>query len=121
MDEKKIEAIEKLRQLVGSSASKVTTADVLQGLTSGYHQTMISSIPRPDLIIMAETIVFFLDQFPEYSLEAGVCRKIIETYLMSYAAAKGKNNRANKVLEAAAAVGRAELELEKSKKGMFQK
>lgn len=114
------EAVEVFNKIFANSGTKVTASEVMQGLTRVYQLEMISSIPRPEIIVKAKCAKFTLEALG-YEKEASLVDGLIQDYLMTYTSHKGKNNRANKIIEAFASLFRAELEIEKSKKGMFTK
>ena len=119
-DKQQEEALETFKEIFGSSASKVTASEVMQGLTKTYDLDMISSLPRPELVVNAKFVSGALRGmgFPE---EADLIEDIVRDYQKAHVSKAGKGNRAYKIIEAFASLFRAELEIEKSKKGMFSK
>lgn len=120
MSEEQKQALESFKTIFAGSSSKVTASEVMQGLTQSYKLEMISSLPVPEKVVKADVVIFALEKIG-YKAESELVKKLRDSYLMCNVSRSGKENRAKKIFEAFASVFRAELELEKSKKGMFSK
>lgn len=116
----KQEALKQFFEALGNSGTKTTASEVMKGLTGNFNRKMISNIPIPEQIVnayMVETVLTALD----YPAEADLVKKLADNYLEVYVSKVGKQNRPKNVIDAFASIFRAELEVEKSKKGMFTK
>lgn len=118
--EKQKDALEAFKSVFGGTSSKVTASEVMQGLTQKYDLEMISNIPRPEIIVKARLAENLLDAIG-YSAESKLVNGLIGHYVKAHVSQQGKNNRAKNIIDAFASLFRAELEIEKSKKGMFTK
>lgn len=114
------EAMESFKTIFAGSSQKVTASEVMQGLTRTYDLAMISSLPVPEKVVKAKIVKFTLEKLG-YKAESLLVQELVENYLKCHVSQKGKENRARKIIDAFASLFRAELELEKSKKGMFTK
>lgn len=120
MTKEQLEAMESFKTIFAGSSQKVTASEVMQGLTRTYELEMISSLPVPEKVVKARVVHYLLTELG-YKADAGLIKELYESYLKCHVSQKGKENRARKIIDAFASLFRAELELEKSKKGMFTK
>lgn len=119
-EKRKEEALKQFFEALGSSGVKTTASEVMKGLTGQFQTEMITNLPVPEQIVnarMCKTVLEALD----YPVEAQIVEDLATNYMKTYVSKAGKSNRAKNIIEAFASIFRAELEIEKSKKGMFTK
>lgn len=119
-EKKKQEALKQFFEAIGSSGTKTTASEVMKGLTGQFQVEMISNIPIPEAVVNARMVKTVLGALG-YPLEAQLVGDLATDYMKTHVSKSGKNNRAKNIIEAFASIFRAELEIEKSKKGMFTK